>query len=101
MQTKTLDSGYARLSCRVSVRIKHRAEEAAALLGQSITDFTESALADKAQAVLERHERITLSDRDFDRFVAAIEEPAPPTQALKSAMADYHSRYRSSSESGT
>ena len=89
MHTETTDSGYARLSCRVSVRIKHQAEEAAALLGQSITDFTESALADKAQAVLERHERITLSDRDFARFVAAIENPAPPTEALKKAMADY------------
>jgi uncharacterized protein (DUF1778 family) len=93
------ETTYARLNCRVSSRIKHQAEEAAALLGQSITDFTESALADKAQAVLERHERITLSDRDFARFVAAIESPAAPTQTLRDALAEY-SRQHSDPETG-
>jgi uncharacterized protein (DUF1778 family) len=92
MHTKATES-YARINCRVSARIKHQAEEAAALLGQSITDFTESALADKAQAVLERHERITLSDRDFALFVAMIENPDEPTEELKSAIADYRKRF--------
>jgi uncharacterized protein (DUF1778 family) len=80
---------YARLSCRVSVRIKQKAEEAASLLGQSMTDFTEAALADKAQAVLEQHERIAVSDRDFARFVQLIEAPKPPTPRLQEAMAEY------------
>lgn len=80
---------YARLNCRVDARIKQRAEEAASLLGQSITDFTEAALAEKAQSVLERHERITLSERDFARFVELIENAPPPTPALKNALADY------------
>ena len=89
METTTLDTGYARLSCRVSARIKNRAEKAASLLGQSITDFTESALADKAEAVLDRHDRITLSERDFAQFVAAIENPPEPTQELRDAYAEY------------
>lgn len=80
---------YARLSCRVSARIKSRAEEAAAMLGQSITDFTESALADKAQAVFDQHERIQLSERDFARFLASIDSPKAPTVALQKAMAEY------------
>ena len=80
---------YARLSCRVSVRIKRKAEEAASLLGQSMTDFTEAALADKAQAVLEQHERIALSERDFARFVELIETPKPPTPRLQEAIAEY------------
>ena len=98
MRTETTESGYARLNCRVSARIKHQAEEAAALLGQSITDFTESALADKAQAVLERHERIILSERDFTRFVPAIEDPAEPTEELKALMAEHRQRVKSSTE---
>jgi len=81
--------GQARLNCRVNARIKQQAEEAASLLGQSMTDFTESALAEKAQSVLERHERIVLSQRDFARFVAHIEKPDPPTPALQEAMAKY------------
>ena len=89
MHTQGHDAGYARLSCRVSIPIKQKAEEAAALLGQSMTDFTEAALADKAQAVLDHHERIALSERDFARFVATIENPEPPTAALRSAVADF------------
>ena len=81
--------GYARLNCRVSARIKHEAEKAASVLGQSITDFTESALAEKAQDVLEKHARITLSERDFARFVASLENPAPPTPQLRKAINDF------------
>jgi uncharacterized protein (DUF1778 family) len=80
---------HARLNCRVNARIKQQAEEAASLLGQSMTDFTESALAEKAQSVLERHERIVLSQRDFARFVERLETPEPPTPELQTAMAYY------------
>lgn len=88
MPTTDTDN-HARLSCRVSRRIKHQAEAAASLLGQSITDFTEAALAEKAQAVFDAQERITLSERDFARFVALIERPNAPTPELQAAMADY------------
>ena len=91
--TASIDLGnsseYARLNCRVSARIKHQAEEAAAIMGQSITDFTESALAEKAQAVFERHERLTLSERDFALFAASLENPEPPTPQLREAFANY------------
>ena len=80
---------YVRLNCRVSRRIKSRAAEAASLLGQSMTGFTEAALAEKAEAVFESRQRITLSERDFARFVERIETPPPPTPALQDALADY------------
>jgi len=89
MAATTEVTEYARLSCRVDARIKQRAEEAASLLGQSITDFTEAALAEKAQVILERHERITMSERDFARFVEMIENPPPPTQKLREALAEF------------
>ena len=80
---------YVRLSCRVRAQIKSRAEEAAALLGQSITDFTESALADKAQAVIESHSRISLSERDFKHFVAVLSKRKKPTKALRDAVSEF------------
>ena len=89
MDVATKVPEQVRLSCRVSARIKKRAEDAASLLGQSITTFTEAALEEKAQAVLENQERITLSERDFARFVAALETPKPPTLELREAMAEY------------
>jgi uncharacterized protein (DUF1778 family) len=54
-----------------------------------MTDFTEAALADKAQAVLDQHARITLSERDFARFVASTDSPKEPSQRLREAMAEY------------
>lgn len=78
-----------RLSCRVNPRIKQRAEAAAALLGQSMTDFTEAALQEKAEAVLEQIQRIQLSERDFERFFEAVNSSALPTQSLAAAMQEY------------
>lgn len=89
MTVTTTKEQTARINCRIRAAIKQQAEEAARLLGQSITDFTESALAEKAQAVLERQERILLSERDFDRFVQIIENPDPPTPELVAAMQEY------------
>lgn len=79
----------SRVNCRVNTQIKQQAETAAALLGQSITDFTEAALAEKAQSVLEKHERIVLSQRDFAFFVERIEKPESPTPELQTAMDEY------------
>lgn len=89
----------ARLSCRVNPRIKQRAEEAAALLGQSMTDFTEAALKEKAEAVLEQFHKIQLSERDFERFATAISAPKPPTAELVAAMQEYE-RQRSQEPEG-
>lgn len=84
------DDKSARLSCRIRPQIKERAEVAARLLGQSITDFTESALDEKAQHVLAENERMVLSDQAFQEFVAAISgEPEKPTPKLLSAVERY------------
>jgi uncharacterized protein (DUF1778 family) len=92
MATLTSTPDSARINCRIRADIKRKAEEAAELLRQSITDFTESALAEKAQAVFERQERILLSERDFARFVALLDNPEPPTPQLAAAMRDYEQK---------
>lgn len=78
-----------RINCRISPSIKQRAEDAAQILGQSITAFTETALAEKAQSVLAEQERIVLSERDFARFVEILEDPGAPAPALVEAMSNY------------
>ncbi len=78
-----------RINCRISPAIKKQAEDAAHLLGQSITAFTETALAEKAQSVLAEQERIVLSEREFERFVEIINDPTPPTPALLRAAQEY------------
>ena len=83
---------HARLNCRVSAEIKRRAEEAAGILGQSITAFTETALAEKAEEVFSRASRIQLSERDFQLFVKAIESAPAPTAKLRKAAQAYKKR---------
>ena len=80
---------YARLNCRVSARIKSRVEEAAGLLGQSITDFTELAIAEKAELILAQNDRIILSERAFAHFLKVIETGSTPTQKLRSDSEEY------------
>ncbi len=92
MATRTLTEekkNSDRINCRISPAIKRRAEQAAQILGQSITAFTETALADKAHSVLAEQERITLSEHEFARFVEILEDDSPPAPALVKAMSDY------------
>jgi uncharacterized protein (DUF1778 family) len=84
MPTATANKNTDRLNCRISPIIKQQAEAAARTLGLSITAFTETALAEKAQ-----HERIVLAEAQFSRFVEILEDRTPPTSALQKAMEKY------------
>jgi uncharacterized protein (DUF1778 family) len=68
---------YARLNCRVSAQLKDQVEQAVDLLGTTITDFTEAALADKIQSVLDPEPQSIASDRNFARFLQGLKTPAP------------------------
>ena len=85
------DSKSARLSCRVRATVKEQAETAAQMLGLSKTDFAETALAEKAQQVIAENERILLSEKAFEEFVAAIYSPPPkPSKKLLQAVVEYN-----------
>ena len=78
-----------RLNCRISPVVKQQAEAAAQVMGLSITAFTETALAEKAQHVLAEQKRIVLSETQFARFVEILEDKTPPTSALQKDMKQY------------
>ena len=86
-----------RISCRVSPITKIRAEQAAHALGQTVTHFTEEAIAKRAEEVLAEQNRILLSERDFAAFVEAIDGPPKPlTVGLRAAFANYERGQRTS-----
>ena len=80
----------ARLNFRLPSELKQTIEEAAAYLGQSVSDFAVSTLVDRAQRVIQEHNVTRLSNRDRDIFLAMLnDEDAEPNQALKAAAEQY------------
>lgn len=92
MDTLSTTTANPRLAFRMKPELKERIEEAAALMGLSLTDFVLSTLSERAAEVLERHRRLTLSDRDRDRFLEALNRPGRPIPALAETLAKQRGR---------
>ena len=60
--------------------------EAAALIGTTTESFVRTAAREKARALLEREQRVTLSNRDFAEVAAAIDHAFEPNEALRRAI---------------
>lgn len=83
----------ARLSVRLPNELKQTIEEAASVLGQSITDFTIAAAVREARHVIEAAQATRLSNRDRDAFLAALDSAdAKPNDALRNAARRYKKR---------
>ncbi len=82
----------ARLDFRLNRQVKEVIEQAAAVSGQSVSDFAVSALYRMAKEVLDREQTTRLSNRDRDVFLAMLDSDAKPNEALKRAAKKYKSR---------
>lgn len=80
----------ARINFRLSDDLKKTIEDAAAELGQTISDFCISTLTQAARQVLRDHEITRLSERDRRRFVAMLDDvSSKPNKALTRAARQY------------
>lgn len=80
----------ARLNFRLPSVLKQTIEQAAALQGQTVSDFAVSILTSTARTLIEEHDRTVLSNRDRDRFVAILDDTnAKPNEALRNAARKY------------
>jgi len=84
-KTKGAKSRSVRLDMRLDTGTKTLIERAAAITGQTLTDFALSNLVQSAMATIERHERLMMTDRDRDRFLKALDRPPKPLPALAKA----------------
>ena len=83
----------ARINVRLPSELKQTIEEAAAALGQTVSEFTVSTIVQEARQVLQAAQVTILSQRDRDRFLAALNDTeAKPNAALKSAARRYGKR---------
>ena len=80
----------ARLNFRLPPTHKKVIEEAAAALGQTVSDFAISTLVHTAREVVEQRDTTELSSRDRDVFLAVLDDgDRMPNKALKNAAARY------------
>ena len=77
----------ARMEQRTKPHVKAQIQQAAALLGVDETTFVTSVALERARETIEDHERTILSANDRAVVLAALENPAEPTDELTEAMA--------------
>jgi uncharacterized protein (DUF1778 family) len=76
----------ARLEARVTADAHDQLRRAAALQGRSVSDFVASAAIEAARRTIADAGVITLSMEAYGRFLDAIDNPRPPSEALRQAF---------------
>jgi uncharacterized protein (DUF1778 family) len=82
----TMKSKTKRFDMRLDEEQKALLERAAALEGQSVTNFVRSNLIIMARQIVERDRTTTLSERDWDAFMKVLASDEEPNAALKKAL---------------
>jgi uncharacterized protein (DUF1778 family) len=78
-----------RISLRLGRDAKRRLECAAAYSDKTLTDFVIDAALQKADAIVRRHEVITLTKAEWERFQDILLDPPEPNRRLKKALAEH------------
>jgi len=76
----------ARINLRTSPEAKALIERAAALMGTTVSGFMLQNAYEAARRLVAGHETLILADRDRNAFLAAMDNPGEPNQALKELM---------------
>ncbi len=87
MSSASTHTESARINLRTSPEAKALIERAAAIMGSTVSGFMLQNAYEAARRVVAADDTILLSQRDFEAFVAACENPGQPTQALIDLMA--------------
>lgn len=89
MRAKQSNSRTGRLEARISNQQKRLFQRAAELQGGTLTEFVISTLQAAATKVIQKHEMMTLAEKDRDIFVSALLSPSTPKGRLKKAVSRY------------
>ncbi len=90
--TQTAEVKRDRIHLRLDSKAKRTLERAAAYEETSVSDFVLANAVAAAERVIESHEKITLSARDWDIFYDALINPPEPNAKLKEAARRYRER---------
>lgn len=81
-----------RIALRASHAERQHLVEAATFTGMTLSSFLRQAALEKADNALKSRDVITLSDRDRDIFLDALENPPKPSKYLQEAFKEYEKR---------
>lgn len=77
----------ARVEFRMDEALKKEIEAVAELQNQTFTAFATQTLVERAREILKKRQATILDDSERDAFLAMLETPPVPTDALKKLMA--------------
>lgn len=81
-----------RMHLRLDARTKRKLERAAAYEETSVTDFVLANALVAAERVIDSHERVALSTKDWEVFYDALIDPPESNECLKEAARRYRER---------
>mgnify|MGYP003509498850 CR=1 FL=1 len=84
----------ARFDLKLDPSEKKIVARAAALMGTTMAGFVRAAAKEKAQVLLDREARLTLTERDFTEFARALDSAFAPNPALKAALTQARRKVR-------
>lgn len=78
-----------RIELRASQKERERLSEAAMLTGMTLSAFLRLAALEKSDEILRERNTLTLSEKDRDMFLEALENASKPNQRLQKAFKTY------------
>lgn len=84
--TTAISNESARINLRTSVEAKAMIERAASLMGTTVSSFMLQNAFEAARRIVSETDTLLLTQRDFETFTAAIENPPKPNAALRELM---------------
>jgi uncharacterized protein (DUF1778 family) len=79
-------TAVARFDLTMDSDEKEMVSRAATLLGTTMASFVRTAAKEKARDLLDNESRITMSNKDFQEFNAALNGAFAPNAALQNAL---------------
>ena len=79
----------ARVGLRLSPEAKQIVEQAAALLGMTVNAFATAQVVERSQQVLRETHGLILDNKAREKFLAMLDNPEGPNDALKAAAERY------------
>ncbi len=86
-----------RIALRTSQKEREHLLEAAMFTGMTLSGFLRQAALEKADEALKNRDNLTLSNRDRDIFLDALENPPKMNKHLQQAFAEYEKRKKGNS----